>query len=304
MSRLKGKTAIITGATGGIGEATAARFLAEGANVMAVGRSTEKLDALSERLGHSDSLATFVAEAADEEATKASTEEAVRRFGGLHICFANAGTEGNIAPLEAISADDFRAVLETNVVGAWLSMKYAAPAMRESGGGSILVTGSIASRIGFPALVHYIASKHAVYGMIKTAALELGPDNIRVNAIGPGPVDNRMMQSVGEQMSPEDVVAFRSQINQSIALGRYATNDEIANLALFLASDESSYVSGSIYMIDGGFTAVLTSTRAAARWSPDPNARRLCHPRSARCHTTSSNTSPPDYADRRIHERS
>ena len=255
MTRLSGKTAIITGATGGIGEATAARFLAEGANVMAVGRSAEKLEALASRLGHAQSLATFVAEAADEEATRKSTEETVSRFGGLDICFANAGTEGSIAPLHEMPIESFRSVLETNVVGVWLSMKYAAPAMRARGGGSILVTGSIASRIGFPGLAHYIASKHAVLGLVKTAALELGPDNIRVNAIGPGPVDNRMMDSIGGQMSPDDVEAFRSQISQTIALGRYATNEEIANLALFLASDESSYMTGSLHLVDGGFTA-------------------------------------------------
>ncbi len=255
MNRLAGKTALITGATGGIGEATAARFLAEGANVMAVGRSTEKLEALADRLGHDNALATFVAEATDEDATRASTEETVGRFGGLDICFANAGTEGKIAPLEAISIDDFRDVLETNVVGAWLSMKYAAPAMRKRGGGSILVTGSVASKIGFPTLSHYVASKHAVYGMAKTAALELGPDNIRVNAIGPGPVDNRMMESIGDQMSPGDLAAFRSQIIETISLGRYATNEEVANLALFLASDESSYITGSLYLVDGGYTA-------------------------------------------------
>ncbi|NNL94744.1 MAG: SDR family oxidoreductase [Xanthomonadales bacterium] len=255
MGRLHGKTAIITGATGGIGEATASRFLAEGANVMAVGRSAAKLEALTGRLGHAESLATFVAEATDEEATRASTDETVSRFGGLDICFANAGTEGNIAPLDVMTIEAFRSVMETNVVGVWLSMKYAAPAMRERGGGSILVTGSIASKIGFPALAHYIASKHAVQGLVKTAALELGPDNIRVNAIGPGPVDNRMMESIGEQMSPEDVAAFKAQISQTVALGRYATNDEIANLALFLASDESSYMTGSLHLVDGGFTA-------------------------------------------------
>lgn len=255
MTRLSGKTAIITGATGGIGEATAARFLAEGAKVMAVGRSPDKLKALAERLGHAEALATFIAESTDEDATRKSTEEAVNRFGGLDICFANAGTEGNIAPLDSMSIESFRSVLETNVIGVWLSMKYAAPAMRERGGGSIMVTGSIASKIGFPALAHYIASKHAVHGLVKTAALELGPDNIRVNAIGPGPVDNRMMDSIGGQMSPDDVAAFRQQISQSVALGRYATNEEIANLALFLASDESSYMTGSLHLVDGGFTA-------------------------------------------------
>ncbi|MDX1460634.1 MAG: SDR family NAD(P)-dependent oxidoreductase [Xanthomonadales bacterium] len=255
MKRLADKVALITGATGGIGEATAARFLAEGARVMAVGRSAEKLEELTGRLDGGSSLATFVSEACDEDSVREATAETVRRFGGLDICFANAGTEGQTAPLDTMSIEEFRSVLETNVVGVWLSMKYAVPAMRERGGGSIIVTGSIASRIGFPMLSHYIASKHAVNGLVKTAALELGADRIRVNGVGPGPVDNRMMDSIGQQLGGGDSAAFQEQISATVPLGRYASNEEIANVVLFLASDEASYVTGSMYLIDGGFTA-------------------------------------------------
>ena len=101
----------------------------------------------------------------------------------------------------------------------------------------------------------YIASKHAVYGLVKTAALELGPFGVRVNAIGPGPIDNRMIRSLEEQMSPEDPDAIRELLMTKIALNRYGTNEEVASLATFLASDEASYCTGSIHMIDGGFTA-------------------------------------------------
>jgi NAD(P)-dependent dehydrogenase (short-subunit alcohol dehydrogenase family) len=114
---------------------------------------------------------------------------------------------------------------------------------------------SVAGCIGFPALSPYVASKHAVYGLVKTAALELGPSNIRVNAVGPGPIDNRMIESLQNQMAPDNPTALRSQIEASIAMGRYGTNEEVAHLLAFLASDASSYCNGSIYMVDGGYVA-------------------------------------------------
>ena len=255
MGRLSGKTALITGATGGIGEATVKRYLEEGANVMAVGRSARKLEDLVQRVGDSDRLDTCVASACDESAASGAVKKTVERFGGLHILFANAGTEGHVKPLDEVTAEDFRAVIETNVVGVWMDMKHAVPAMKKSGGGSIIATSSIAGAIGFPGLIPYIASKHAVTGMVKTAALELGPHKIRVNAIAPGPIANRMMDSIGDQMTGGEHDAFESQISETIALGRYGKNEEVANLAVFLGSDESSYSTGSMFMIDGGFTA-------------------------------------------------
>lgn len=254
-NRLSGKVAIITGATGGIGEATAKLFLAEGASVMLVGRSLEKLLETRERLGVSNGLDHFVAAATDEAATADSVIATVRAFGGVDILLANAGTEGKVLPIEALTRESFEEVLQTNVIGVWLSMKYCVEPMRQRGGGSIIAMGSIASVIGNPAMAAYIASKHAVHGLVRTAALELGPAHIRVNAIGPGPIDNRMIQSLESQYSPDDPGAVRNDFTARIALGRYGTNEEVAKLALFLASDDSSYCSGGIYMIDGGFTA-------------------------------------------------
>ena len=253
--RLAGKVAIITGATGGIGEATAKVFLEEGASVMLVGRSQEKLNDTRERLGLSNRLAHAVAEAADEEAIAAAVNATVEAFGGVDILLANAGTEGKVFPIEALSRQGFEEVLQTNVIGVWLAMKYCVGPMKKRGGGSIIALSSIAGVIGNPAMAPYIASKHAVVGLVKTAALELGAWAIRVNAIGPGPIDNRMIQSLEAQYSPEDPGAVRNDFKAKIALGRYGTNEEVAQLALFLASDESSYCSGSIHMIDGGFTA-------------------------------------------------
>lgn len=253
--RLDAKVAIVTGATGGIGEATAKRFLEEGASVMLVGRSAEKLDATSKRLADVGPIAVSVADAADEAAMAAAVDAAIKAFGGVDILVANAGTEGKVALIEDQTIENFDEVLRTNVVGVWLSMKHCVEPMKARGGGSIIAISSIAGVIGAPALAPYIASKHAVYGLVKTAALELGAFNVRVNAIGPGPIDNRMIRSIETQLSPNDADAMREGFSQLIAMKRYGTNEEVANLALFLASDEASYSSGGIHMIDGGFTA-------------------------------------------------
>lgn len=253
--RLEGKVAIITGATGGIGEATAKRFLEEGASVMLVGRSTEKLSETRQRLSRFDNLATSVADATDEQATAAAVAATVEAFGGVDILLANAGIEGKIALIEDQTVENFEEVLRTNVIGVWLSMKYCVEPMKKRGCGSMIALSSIAGVIGVPAGAPYFASKHAVCGLVKTAALELGSFNIRVNAIAPGPIDNRMIRSIETQLSPDDPDAMRAGFSQLIAMKRYGTNEEVANLALFLASDESSYCTGGIHMIDGGFTA-------------------------------------------------
>ena len=253
--RLEGKVAIITGATGGIGEATAKRFLEEGASVMLVGRSAEKLRETRARLAVDNGVADFVADAADEDATAAAVAATIEAFGGVDILLANAGIEGMIAPIENQTVENFEEVLRTNVIGVWLAMKYCVEPMKKRGSGSMIALSSIAGVIGVPAGAPYFASKHAVCGLVKTAALELGPFGVRVNAIGPGPIDNRMIRSIETQLSPDAPDAVRDGFSQLIAMKRYGTNEEVANLALFLASDESSYCTGSIHMIDGGFTA-------------------------------------------------
>lgn len=255
MARLSNKTALITGATGGIGEATAKLFLSEGANVMLVGRSAQKLRETHDRLGGGDRLAMAVADAADEPAIKAAVTAAVDKFGGLDVLFANAGTEGALKSVTDLTVEEFQNVLNTNVIGVWLSMKHCAEPLAKSGKGSIIATSSIAGAVTLPNMSPYVASKHAVCGLVKTAALEMGPSNIRVNAIAPGPIDNRMMQSVGTQLAPEAAAQLRAQVESSTALNRYGTNEEIANLALFLASDEASYCTGGYYLADGGYVA-------------------------------------------------
>jgi len=253
--RLDGKVAIVTGATGGIGEATAKLFLQLGAKVMLVGRSADKLEAVLSRLKSIGDVANSVAEAADENGFAAAVAATLERFGGLDILIANAGTEGTLKPIEALSVEEFEDTMRTNVTGVWLSIKHCVAPLKARGGGSIVALSSIAGCIGFPAMAPYIASKHAVYGLVKTAALELGPSNIRVNAVGPGPIDNRMIASLQDQLSPDDPAALRGGIEAGIAMRRYGTNEEVAHLLAFLASEASSYCNGSIHMIDGGYVA-------------------------------------------------
>lgn len=253
--KLNGKVAIITGATGGIGQATVKLFLREGAKVMLVDRSEEELKATCDHLTVEERITYSVADAADEEATAAAVAATVKAFGGVDILFANAGTEGTVKPIEAVSMAEFEQVLRINVLGAWLVMKHCVAPMKKRGGGSIIATASVAGLIGYPGLGPYSASKHAVCGLVKTAALELGASKIRVNAIAPGPIDNRMMGSLESQISPENPAVVRNAVNAQIAMKRYGTNEEVAQLAAFLASDDASYCTGGIYTVDGGYTA-------------------------------------------------
>ena len=253
--RLENKVAIITGATGGIGEATARLFLDLGAKVMLVARSADKLAATRARLEAHGEVAESISDAADEADMAAAVAATLDRFGGLDILIANAGTEGVCKPIEALSVEEFEDVMRTNVTGVWLAIKHCVAPLKARGGGSMVALSSIAGVIGFPAMAAYIASKHAVYGLVKTAALELGASNIRVNAVGPGPIDNRMIDSLQNQLAPDDPAALRSGIEATIAMRRYGTNEEVAHLLAFLASDASTYCNGSIYMVDGGFVA-------------------------------------------------
>jgi 3alpha(or 20beta)-hydroxysteroid dehydrogenase len=254
MAKLQGKTAIITGATGGIGQATAKLFLREGANVMLVGRSAEKLKEAVSRLEGGQRLAQCVADATDEPATAAAVEATIKAFGGVDILFANAGTEGLLKPIEAYAEPEFDQVLKTNVMGVWLAMKHCIAPMKKRGKGAIIATASVAGVIGFANSAPYIASKHAVCGLVKAAALELAAAGIRVNAVAPGAIDNRMFDSVVTQLSQENAAALRAGIQQSIPMKRYGANEEIANLVAFLASDEASYCTGAIFLADGGLT--------------------------------------------------
>jgi 3alpha(or 20beta)-hydroxysteroid dehydrogenase len=199
--------------------------------------------------------ASMAADSADEAATRAVVAATVERFGKLDIVVANAGIEGKLAPLDQLTLEEIERVLRVNVVGVWLAIKHAVPALKAAGGGAIVATSSVAGVIAFPGLGPYVASKHAVVGLVKTAAMELAPSNIRVNAVAPGPVDNRMMESLANQLGGNDPTAFRDLMNSRIPMARYGTNGEVAQLIAFLASDAASYCTGGFYCVDGGYLA-------------------------------------------------
>ena len=253
--RLMKRTCIISGATGEIGKATAKLFHEHGANLCLLGRDTEKLEDLKTEFGSTENILFVQAEAKDEEAIKSATLQTFEKFGALDAVFANGGTEGVVKPLTAYSIEEFNEILHVNVTGVWLLMKYAVPLMQKNGGGSFVATSSGAGVVGFNGLCPYAASKHAVIGMMKTACLEFGSENIRFNSLAPGPIDNRMMQSLHEQLNSEDPNSVKDFVTESIPMHRYGSNQEIANLALFLVSDDSSFCNGGVYLSDGGFTA-------------------------------------------------
>jgi NAD(P)-dependent dehydrogenase (short-subunit alcohol dehydrogenase family) len=253
MARLNGKIALITGGAAGIGLAAAKLFVEEGAKVFLVDINAAQLDAAAREI-EGDKVGTFTADVSDAAQARAYVQAAVDRFGRIDIYLANAGIEGQVSPIVDHPPEAFDQVLAVNVRGVWLGIKHVTPVMAESGGGSIVITSSIAGVIGVAGLSPYIASKHAVIGIAKSAALELAPMGIRVNTVNPGQVETRMMRSIEEGAAPGNAAAVKEGFEQQIPLGRYATPEEIARLMLFLASDESSYTTGSVHIADGGFT--------------------------------------------------
>ena len=253
MDRLNGKVAVITGGAGGIGRAAAALFVAEGANVVLVDVDERALAEVVSEIG-SNQVSAFVADvtsAADNAAMVACAEE---RYGGLDIFLANAGIEGDVAPLIDYDEARFDQVMNVNVKGVFLGLQSAIPALHKRGGGSIVITSSIAGVRGAPGIAAYATSKHAVIGLMRSAAKECAAMNIRVNTVNPSPVETPMMRRI-EQGISEDVEQVKLNVAQDIPMNRYAEPEDIARVMLFLASDESSWVTGSVNMADGGQTA-------------------------------------------------
>jgi 3alpha(or 20beta)-hydroxysteroid dehydrogenase len=247
MGRLSGKVAVITGGAGGIGKVTAERFLKEGSNVVLVDLFQESLDKAKAELSAYGEVLTVQADVSKESDVENYVNKAVNHFGKIDIFFNNAGIEGKVAPLVDQKIEDFDKVISVNVRGVFLGLKYVLPVMTKQGYGSVINTSSVAGLGGSPGVSPYIASKHAVVGLTKAAAVEVASENVRVNSIHPSPVNTRMMRSLEEGMNIEQEV-----LAQSIPLGRYGEASDIANLVLFLASDESAFVTGVQYRVDGG----------------------------------------------------
>lgn len=253
MKRMEKKNVIITGGSGGIGSATAKMMLSEGARVLLVDINEDALKKVAQELDSPD-LHIFTADVSDEEQVKAYADKAKSLFGAVDVFFNNAGIEGVVKPLEAYPMDVFHKLIDINVNGVYYGLRYVFPLMKENGG-SVIITSSVAGLGGTPNILPYVTSKHAVIGMMRSAALEGAPYKIRVNTVNPSPVDNRMMRSLEEGFAPGAAKDAKAGFEQSIPLKRYASNEEIAAAALFLASEESSFITGVVLPVDGGMTA-------------------------------------------------
>ena len=260
MPRLEGKVALITGATGGIGRAAAALFAEEGARVALVDLDESALQEVARSIGE-DRASYAAADVTQPDQTEAFVNAAVERWGGIDVFLANAGIEGQLSPIPDYPIEVFDRVMAVNVRGVWLGIKYVVPVMRERGGGSIVITSSTAGIGAGPDMSAYTTSKHAVIGLMRTAAMEGAPLGIRVNTVNPAPIETRMMRSIEEQrvaaMDDPNVTVEQTYRAASarIPLGRYGHPEEVARLMLFLGSDDSSFCTGGVYMVDGGRSA-------------------------------------------------
>ena len=242
MPRLEGKVALVTGGGGSIGGATARAFAAEGAKVVVADIDADGVERVVSELG-ADVAVGAVGDVTDSAAVAGAVQLAVERFGGLHVAFANAGVFGSHASVAEYPEDVFDQVMAVNVKGSFLVCKHAMAAMGD-GPGSIVINSSVVGLTSAPGILGYATAKHALVGLMRTAAQEGAPKGIRVNSIHPGPVDNRFQHTieVGATGATEDEAT--AIFDGMIPLDRHARPDEIASAVLFLASDESSFITG------------------------------------------------------------
>jgi NAD(P)-dependent dehydrogenase (short-subunit alcohol dehydrogenase family) len=217
--------------------------------VVIVDISKEELEKANNELNN-ESLSYYVADVSKTEDTQNYVKHTLDVFGKIDIFFANAGIEGIAKPMVDYPEDTFDKVIAVNLKGVWLGCQYVIPKMTD--GGSVMITSSVAGLKGFPGLGAYVATKHAVVGIMRVAAMEFANRKIRVNTIHPGPVNNNMMRRIETEMSPESPQDVMKGFESAVPFGRYAESSEIADMALFLASDDSKYITGRTHVVDGG----------------------------------------------------
>jgi len=244
--------AIVTGATSGIGLETARAFAARGCKVVLSGRRDSLGDAAVKSIQDDGGEAHFIrTDVDDDDQIAAMVAQTVERYGRLDIAFNNAGIEGDsMTPLHESSLDNFDRVIRTNVRGVLVSMQHEIPAMLESGGGAIVNNSSIAGLIGFPGASAYSASKHAVIGLTKCAALEYGSQGIRANAVAPAVIETGMFERFVDQ--DKDMIEFGKTLHP---IGRFGSSEEVAQAVVWLCAPENSFTTGVTLPLDGGFTA-------------------------------------------------
>ena len=251
---LEDKVCIVTGGAGSLGLASAAAFLREGGRVMLVDvvdegleQAATSLDSDKERVGW---ISADVSSTTDTQRYIAHT---VKTFGKVDVLFLNAGVSGELVPVSKLSEASFDKVMAVNVRGVFLGCKYGLPQMND--GGSIVITSSIMGVTAAPLTLAYATSKHAVIGMMRSVAKEVAPRNIRVNVVAPGPIDNSFQLDIEDRISERVGVNVTERLNNTIPLGRHSQPAEVAETVLFLASDRSSFSTGSVFMSDGGMHA-------------------------------------------------
>jgi len=254
MQRLKGKVAIVTGASSGIGRATALLFAAQGAQLVVAARREAELAALVAQIEAAGGQAVaLTGDVVSEDFNRRLVETAVGRFGRLDIAFNNAGTIGESGPTGGISQEGWNHVIATNLTSAFLAAKYQLPQMAQHGGGSAIFTSSmVGNSFAFPGVAAYAASKAGVVGLVKSLAAEFGPQGVRVNAVLPGAIKT---EKYYEMSSTAEAQQFMDGLH---ALKRSGESDELARAVLFLASDDAGFVTGSAMLVDGGASITRT----------------------------------------------
>jgi NAD(P)-dependent dehydrogenase (short-subunit alcohol dehydrogenase family) len=251
-----GKVALITGGGNGIGRATSAAFAREGAKVVVVDRDGAGAETTVGIISKNGGGALAVtADVTKSEDVKAYVRAAIEKYGQIDCFFNNAGIEGEVAATANYDEVVFDAVIGVNLKGVFLGLRHVLPEMIRQGSGAVVNTASVAGLVGTPGMPAYVASKHAVIGLTKTAAGEVARQGIRVNAVCPGPVDTRMIHALEEQLSPGNPAAVGERYQAAIPTGRYSTAEEVANMVLFLCSDLASNATGGQFVVDGGRTS-------------------------------------------------
>jgi NAD(P)-dependent dehydrogenase (short-subunit alcohol dehydrogenase family) len=250
--RLDGRVAVITGAAGVIGIATMALLAERGARIVAVDRLQRDLQAAVADLPPSAEALSVAADVTREDDVAGYVRATIDRFGTIDVFYNNAGVEGEVTPITKYSLEAFRKVIDVNVIGVFLGLKHVLPVMLKQNKGSIINTASIAGLVGAGEIAAYTASKHAVIGLTKSAAVECSATAVRVNCVCPGLIDSRMLSAIIEGRNPGKAPVPSEKIVERIPARRLGQASEVASIVAFLASDEASYVSGSAYTVDGG----------------------------------------------------